>query len=81
MLEVNVREARQNLSRLLDEVERGGEVRITRNGKVVARLIAHGRAPEPERVLKEAAALRGRIEAQHGVRDNPVLAEREEARY
>ena len=81
MLEVNVREARQKLSRLLDEVERGGEVQITRHGKVVARLVPHGAVPEPERIFEEVATLRERIEAQHGVRNNPILTEREEARY
>ena len=53
MLEVNVREARQKLSRLLDEVERGGEVQITRHGKVVARLVPHGAVPE--RIFEEVA--------------------------
>ncbi len=81
MLEVNVREARQRLSRLPDEVERGGEVQITRHGKVAARLIPHGAVPEPERVFGEAAALREHIGTQHGVRDNPILTEREEAPY
>lgn len=33
-------EAKNNLSKLLDMVERGEEVTITRNGKPVARLVA-----------------------------------------
>ena len=40
MLEVNVREARSKLSLLLDKVERGEEVIITRRGKKIARLAA-----------------------------------------
>ena len=35
---VNVREARERISRLLAEVERGEEVVISRHGKPVARL-------------------------------------------
>ena len=40
MLEVNVKEARSKLSVLLDKVERGEEIIITRYGKKVARLIS-----------------------------------------
>lgn len=40
MLEVNVREVRSKLSLLLDKVERGEEVIITRRGKKIARLAA-----------------------------------------
>ena len=40
MLEVNVKEARSNLSKLLDKVERGEEIIITRYGQKVARLIS-----------------------------------------
>jgi prevent-host-death family protein len=43
MNEVNVREARKRLAALLDAVEAGEEVSITRRGKRVARLIP----PEP----------------------------------
>ena len=40
MREVGVFEAKNKLSALLDEVEHGGEVTITRRGKAVARLVA-----------------------------------------
>ena len=39
MLEISVKEARSNLSALLDKVERGEEIVITRHGKHVARLL------------------------------------------
>ena len=39
MSTVNVHDAKTNLSKLLAEVERGGEVVIARNGKPVARLV------------------------------------------
>ena len=35
-----IREARQNLTALLDEVRKGHEVRITDHGRPVARLVA-----------------------------------------
>ncbi len=40
MLEVNVKEARSNLSSLLDRVERGEEIVIKRRGKKIARLVS-----------------------------------------
>lgn len=40
MVKVNVREARERLSRLLDAVEAGEEVVIVRRGRTVARLVA-----------------------------------------
>lgn len=39
---VGVREARQNLSVLLDEVKKGREVVITEHGRAVARLVPPG---------------------------------------
>ena len=39
MVEVNVKDARSKLSTLLDRVEQGEEVIITRRGKKVARMI------------------------------------------
>ena len=42
MLEVNVKEARSKLSELLNKVEKGEEITITRRGKKVARLVSIG---------------------------------------
>ena len=39
MTHAGVREARQNLSALLEEVRKGGEVLLTDRGKPVARLV------------------------------------------
>ena len=39
MKQVGIFEAKTHLSSLLDEVEKGGEVTITRHGKPVARLV------------------------------------------
>ena len=41
MVTVNVHEAKTNLSRLLAQVEAGGDVVIARNGKPVARLVGY----------------------------------------
>ncbi len=49
--------AKANLSRLLDEVEAGGEVVITRRGKPVARLVA----PGPSASGIRFGALKGQI--------------------
>jgi prevent-host-death family protein len=49
MRQVNVHEAKTQLSRLLQEVEDGDEIVIARNGKPVAKLVAH----EPERKPRE----------------------------
>ena len=42
--QVNVHEAKTQLSKLLAEVERGGEVVVARNGRPVARLIPFPKA-------------------------------------
>ena len=39
MIEISVKEARKNLSRLLDKVEHGDEIVITRRGKRVAKMV------------------------------------------
>ena len=55
MLEVGAFEAKNTLGALLDRVEAGEEVRITRHGRPVARLV-------PDR-LSEAAIARARAAA------------------
>ena len=52
---VNVLEAKTNLSRLIAEVEAGGEVIIARNNKPVVRLVA----TTPAGVAEPAAAMAG----------------------
>ncbi|HYN53031.1 MAG TPA: type II toxin-antitoxin system prevent-host-death family antitoxin [Thermoleophilaceae bacterium] len=49
MRQVNVHEAKTQLSRLLQAVEDGEEIVIARNGKPVAKLVAH----VPERKPRE----------------------------
>jgi prevent-host-death family protein len=57
MIEVNIHEAKTNLSRLLAKVAIGEEVVIARNGQPVARLVAIAK-PSKKRVL---GADRGRV--------------------
>ena len=45
MRTAGVREARQNLSALLDEVRKGREIVITERGRPVAKLVPVSRAP------------------------------------
>jgi prevent-host-death family protein len=57
MTEVGTFEAKNRLSELLDLVERGEEVTITRHGKAVARLVAPA-MDEERRARARAAAER-----------------------
>ena len=52
-MEVGVRELRQSLRAILDEVENGAEVTITERGKPVARLVGVGRPSIRERLIAE----------------------------
>jgi prevent-host-death family protein len=45
--QVNVYEAKTQLSKLLERVEAGEEIVIARNGRPVARLVPSQREPEP----------------------------------
>mgnify|MGYP006298666395 FL=1 len=61
-VQVNIREARAQLSRLLKAVERGERVEITRRGKVVARLALPEQPEDRLQRRKDArAALRDRL--------------------
>jgi prevent-host-death family protein len=72
---VNVHEAKTQLSRLLQAVERGETVIIARAGKPVARLVGAEEAP----VLRKPGAWKGRIRMSDDF-DDP-LPEFDEAIY
>lgn len=55
---INVRDARENLSRLLDAVAAGEEVVITRRGRPVARLVSAGDAAV---AFRSRASLRAQL--------------------
>lgn len=64
---VNVYEAKTNLSKLLDRVERGEEVVLGRNGRPIARLLAY----EPRRAPRVPGQLAGKIEMAPDFADTP----------
>lgn len=76
MRTAGVREARQNLSALLDEVKKGREVLITEHGRPVAKLVP----PDPPRGkgkgIPDFAAIRRRMP----VFDPPLSATLDEDR-
>ena len=72
MREVGSFEAKNHLSALLDAVERGEEVVITRRGRPVARLVAP--VPTVDRAEAEAALARMRARAA-GLEPSVTLAE------
>jgi prevent-host-death family protein len=59
MAQVNVHEAKNNLSALLKRVQAGEEITIARSGKPVARLVAVAHQPKKSRV---PGRWKGRIE-------------------
>jgi prevent-host-death family protein len=58
-------EAKNKLSALIDQVERGAEITITRRGKAVAKLVPSGPGFDREKAKRAAAGLR---EASKGVK-------------
>jgi prevent-host-death family protein len=55
--QVNVHEAKTQLSRLLQEVEEGEEIVIARNGEPVAKLVRHAEQRKP----REPGWAKGRV--------------------
>ncbi|HJP18144.1 MAG TPA: type II toxin-antitoxin system prevent-host-death family antitoxin [Nitrospinota bacterium] len=78
MVQVNVKEARNHLSSLLNKVEKGEEVIITRRGKKVARL-----APPKKEVSKfpSLKSFRATIKMKGKTLSQTVIALREEERH
>jgi prevent-host-death family protein len=64
MKEVGAFEAKNRLGQLLDRVEAGEEILITRRGKVVARLVPPGAPVDRERARRAMEEIR---EARKGV--------------
>ena len=57
MKHVGIFEAKTHLSSLLDEVEKGGEVTITRHGKPVAKLVQVTSEFSPEEIERRRQAI------------------------
>ena len=77
MMEISVKEARKNLSFLLDRVEHGDEIVITRRGKRVARLIT----PALEEKLPGLKHFRGELKVSGEPVSQTVLKSRASERY
>ena len=60
---VSVFDAKNRLSALLDQVEKGQEVLITRRGKPVARLVPTSETGRPQAAIEKLQALRQAIAA------------------
>jgi prevent-host-death family protein len=69
MDEIGAFEAKNTLSALLDRVERGEEIVITRRGRPVAKLVPSGRK-DTARAIAAAARIRDRAKALRAGRFN-----------
>jgi len=78
MLEMNVKEARGNLSSILDRVEKGEEIIITRRGKRIARITNLDNKPTPLKSLKQ---FRDKFNAKGNSLSQTVIDQRDEERY
>ncbi len=74
---VGAYEAKTHLSRLLDEVERGDTVVITKHGRPVAKLVPYGEAARQDRrqVIEAMRALAHSVPAWEGVSYRDLIDE------
>ncbi|MGA1863992.1 MAG: type II toxin-antitoxin system Phd/YefM family antitoxin [bacterium] len=77
-MKINVKEARSKLSSLLDRVEEGEEVIITRHGKEVARLI---RSNDNIKKLPSLKKFRSSIQIKTSPLSDTVIKARKKERY
>ena len=75
MKHVGIFEAKTKLSRLVDEVENGAEIVITRHGKPVARLMRAAAEPTPEQIERRRKALARLNEIANKLKINPTHEE------
>lgn len=76
MITVGSFEAKTKLAELLDKVEGGETVTITRRGKPVARLVTLGSTgEEPKRRMAVAEILRWRVGKDRGAKPGTTIAE------
>jgi prevent-host-death family protein len=59
MKHVGMFEAKTNLSALVEEVEKGGQVTITRHGRPVAKLVRAEPELSPEEIAQRTEAIEG----------------------
>ena len=78
MREIGAYAAKTHLSELLAAVERGEEVRITRRGQPVARLVPDGAASDRAAALRELRSLRDGLRGRMSRAE--ILAARDDGR-
>lgn len=78
MEEINAREARRQLSALLDRVEQGEEILLTRRGKPVARLVPPQAEPK---ALPRLEDFRAAVTVSGRSLSEEVVKARQEERY
>jgi prevent-host-death family protein len=77
-MEVNVKEARAQISALLDKAQKGEEVTILRRGKQIARLVP---VDGPSRRLPDLTEFRNSIAVNGKPLSQAVIQGRDEERY
>lgn len=81
MDQISVFDAKNRLSALLDQVERGEEITITRRGRPVARLVPAARVVRDATLVDRLQALRDEIAGQgEGFAVDELLAYRNDGR-
>lgn len=78
MLQINIRDARNKLSHLIDQVERGQQVILSRRGKAVAQLSP---VNFEERCLPSLSKFRATIHSNSENLSDTVIKSRQEERY
>jgi prevent-host-death family protein len=72
MKQVGIFEAKTHLSSLLDEVENGAEVTITRHGKPVARLVQASNELSADAIARRRQAIRNLRSLARDLKLNPT---------
>lgn len=76
MVEVNVRDARSNMSALLDRIEAGEEIIIKRRGRKVAKMVP----PQVENTLPSLKDFRASIKVEGKPMSKVIIDARQEER-
>jgi prevent-host-death family protein len=72
MKHVGIFDAKTHLSSLLEEVEKGGEIVITRHGKPVAKLVQPDHASDPSKQERRKRAIARLRDIANELRINPT---------
>ncbi len=80
MLQINIKDFRDQLAQFISQVEAGEEIAITRRGKIVARLLPPPLIQTPPQ-LPDLTEFRASINLRGEGLSETVIKERREARY